>query len=406
MITMSAPDVSADDMALVEQVLRSSSLSGGPMVQAFEREWCANLGGAHAVAVSSGTAGLHLALIAAGVHTGDVVVTTPFSFVASANAALYQHAVPVFVDIDPVTMNIDPAAVDEAVRAIARGGVEARRWLPRTTPPDFVRAGSPGHVRAIVPVHVFGQPAAMRPLLETAREHDVAVIEDACEAIGSTHEGVRTGTFGHAAVFGFYPNKQMTTGEGGLVVTRDAGWARLLRSLRNQGRDDDATWLRHVRLGYNYRLDEMSAALGLGQLRRIDDLLAARARVARSYLDRLTGVEGLTLPCIVPATTQMSWFVFVIRLAPDIDRDAVMATLHAAGIPSRPYFSPIHLQPFYREAFGYTEGDFPHTEAAGRSALALPFHPRLTDDDLDVVTRHLTVAIASCRRPRGAAAAR
>jgi perosamine synthetase len=416
-ITMSAPDVSAEDRALVEQVLRSSSLSGGPMVHAFEAEWCARLGAAHAIAVSSGTAGLHLSLIAAGVRAGDFVITSPFSFVASANCALYERAVPIFVDIDPVTMNLDPAAVAQAVSAIERGGAEARPWLPRSIPADlsggagsFGSTGRAGRVaggigdaaeprvKAIVPVHVFGQPAAMRPLVDIAARHDLAIVEDACEAIGAAHDGQRVGTFGSAAVFGFYPNKQMTTGEGGMIVTPDPEWARLFRSLRNQGRDDDATWLRHVRLGYNYRLDEMSAALGLGQLRRLDALLAARERVAHGYLDRLKNVSETTLPHISSSTTRMSWFVFVVRLADDIDRDAVIAALAADGVPSRPYFLPIHLQPFYRAQFGYTEGDFPHAEAAGRSALALPFHPHLTDSELDIITDRLTHAIAHCRR--------
>jgi FlaA1/EpsC-like NDP-sugar epimerase/dTDP-4-amino-4,6-dideoxygalactose transaminase len=400
-ITMSAPDVSAEDRALVEQVLRSSSLSGGPMVHAFEAEWCERLGGGHAVAVSSGTAGLHLSLIAAGVHPGDFVITSPFSFVASANAALYERAVPIFVDIDPVTFNIDPEAVAQAVHALERGSADARRWLPRAMPAGM--SGAAGQVKAIVPVHVFGQPAAMRSICATAARHDLAIVEDACEAIGAAHDGQIAGTFGSAAVFGFYPNKQMTTGEGGMIITPDSEWARLLRSLRNQGRDDDATWLRHVRLGYNYRLDEMSAALGLGQLRRLDDLLASRERVAHGYLDRLKGIEGVTLPQVVAETTRMSWFVFVVRLSPEIDRDAVIAALAAEGIPSKPYFSPIHLQPFYRAQFGYTDGDFPHAEAAGRSTLALPFHGKLTSEELDFIAERVTHAVANCRRPFGRA---
>lgn len=394
-ITMSAPDVTPEDMALVEQVLRSSALSGGPMVDRFEAEWRARLDVPFAVAVSSGTAGLHLSLIAAGVGAGDFVITSPFSFVSSANAALYEQAVPIFVDIDPVTFNLDPAAVAQALADLAQGGAQARRWLPRT----LAAAPPAGRVKAVLPVHVFGQPAAMHPLLEAASQHGVPVIEDACEAIGAEHEGQLTGTFGTAAVFGFYPNKQMTTGEGGLIVTQDEQWARLFRSLRNQGRDDNATWLRHVRLGYNYRLDEMSAALGLGQLRRLDDLLAGRARIAQRYIALLKDVPAITLPQVVSATTRMSWFVFVIRLAPEIDRDGVVAALDADGIPSRPYFPPIHLQPFYRARFGYAEGDFPHAEAAGRSTLALPFHAHLTDGQLAFVAERLAAAVERCRLP-------
>jgi perosamine synthetase len=250
---------------------------------------------------------------------------------------------------------------------------------------------------AILPVHVFGQPADMRPLLATADRLGVPVIEDACEAVGATYDGRFTGTMGSAAVFAFYPNKQVTTGEGGMVVTQRGDWAGLIRSLRNQGRDNDATWLRHVRLGYNYRLNDMSAALGLAQLRRLDVLLTSRAAIASGYEERLASVEGVTLPQLAPTTTRMSWFVFVIRLAADIDRDLVMAKLQADGIPSRPYFSPIHLQPIYREMFDYREGDLPHTEAAGRSCLALPFHSRLSSGDLDFIVGRLEAAIATSR---------
>jgi dTDP-4-amino-4,6-dideoxygalactose transaminase len=227
------------------------------------------------------------------------------------------------------------------------------------------------------------------------------VIEDACEAAGAEHEGRPAGTFGAAGVFGFYPNKQITTGEGGLVVTNDPDWAQMLRSLRNQGRDDDATHLHHVRLGYNYRLDEMSAALGLAQLRRLDTLLAKRDHVAAAYSRRLAGSAGLTIPSVASSTTRRSWFVYVVRLAPDIDREAVIEALAAAGVPSRPYFSPIHLQPFYRTRFGYREGDFPITEAVGRSTLALPFHGNLSDDQIDYVASRLDAAIARCPRASG-----
>jgi dTDP-4-amino-4,6-dideoxygalactose transaminase len=388
---MSSPDIASEDIALIHEVLQSSTLSLGAMLDRFEREWCERFGVAHAVAVSSGTAGLHIALIAAGVGEGDNVLTSPFSFVASANAALYERAVPVFVDIDPVTLGMDPDATAEALADIVRGGAHARRWLPRAgARPDR-------SVKAVLPVHVFGQPAQMRPLVAAAKRHGARVIEDACEAPGAEYEGRFTGTIGDAGVFGFYPNKQLTTGEGGLVTTDNAEWARLLRSLRNQGRDDDATWLNHVRLGYNYRLDEMSAALGITQLRRLDDLLDRRARVAAAYTERLCEMDGVTVPAIAESTSRMSWFVYVIRLAEDVDRERVMAALAADGVPSRPYFSPIHLQPFYRERFGYREGDFPITEALGRSALALPFHGRLPEEHVDYIVSRLADAISQSR---------
>jgi perosamine synthetase len=373
-LTMSAPDIAPEDVALVNEVLRSPSLSGGPMVERFEADWCARFGVPHAVAVSSGTAGLHLALIAAGVTSGDLVITSPFSFVASANAALYEGAVPVFVDIDPVTLNIDQLAVADALEGAAKP------------------------VKVVLPVHVFGRPAAMGTIVAAADRHGALVIEDACEAPGAEYEGRPVGSFGAASVFGFYPNKQITTGEGGLIVTKDAEWARLFRSLRNQGRDDDGTWLRHVRLGYNYRLDEMSAALGVAQLRRFDELLARRAHVAALYASHLRSIEGLTLPPPVPPSTRASWFVYVVRLAADVDRDAVMTALAAVGVPSRPYFSPIHLQPLYRERFGYRGGEFPVTEAIARTTLALPFHGKLSEGEIDYVASCLADAMAGARR--------
>jgi perosamine synthetase len=399
-IRMSAPDVSPEDIALVHEVLQSDSLSLGPMVERFEAEWAARLGVPHAVAVSSGTAGLHLALIAADVSAGDCVVTSPFSFVASANAALYEGALPVFVDIDPTSLTLDPDVAASALADLEAGGRAAARWLPRQRPDGWT--GRPA--KAVMPVHVFGQAAAMAPILASATRHGALVIEDACEAIGSEYEGRPAGALGAAGVFGFYPNKQMTTGEGGIIVTGDEARARLLRSLRNQGRDEGATWLRHVRLGYNYRLDEMSAALGLGQLRRLDVLLAQRARVAAVYDERLAGLDAVTPPGRLATTTKIGWFVYVVRLAESTDRAAVVAALAADGVPSRPYFPPIHLQPYYRERFGYREGDFPITEAIARTTLALPFHGRMTDHEVDFVVSALERALSTAAKAPSPAA--
>jgi perosamine synthetase len=370
-IPMSCPDVSAKEIALVNQVLSSPSLSIGPMVTQFENVLSRYLGLRHAIAVSSGTAGLHLAVIAAGIEPGDEVITTPFSFVSSANCILYQRGQPVFVDIDLGTLNIDVDRIEE-------------RITPRT--------------KAILAVHVFGQPCRADRLVEIARRRGLILIEDACEAIGAEFRGRKTGTFGHSSVFAFYPNKQMTTGEGGVVLTDDEDWARLLRSLRNQGRDEDGTWLRHVRLGYNYRLDEMSAALGLGQLERIEELLVKRERVAAMYSERLGSIDGVVVPYVAPETTRMSWFVYVVRLAPDLDRDWMIDQLAEVGVPSRPYFSPIHLQPFYAAQFGYGPGDFPVTETAARSTLALPFHGNLSEAEVEYVGDSLQAAIH--RSPR------
>jgi dTDP-4-amino-4,6-dideoxygalactose transaminase len=363
-IPMSEPDITEAEIAAVTDVLRTPILALGPRAERFERGVAARVDAPHAVAVSSGTAGLHLCMIAAGVSEGDVVLTTPFSFVASANCALYERARPVFVDVDPQTLTIDPEALGRTLRRLVRGG-------------------DAGRVRAILPVHVFGQAADMDPILALADAHGIPVIEDACEAIGAGYRGRAVGSLGAAGVFAFYPNKQITTGEGGMIVTRDEEWSALFRSLRNQGRDVFDGWLAHTRLGYNYRLDELSAALGAVQIDRLDEILARRARVAGWYTSRLADVEALTLPVAAPWTTRLSWFVYVVRVAPTIDRDAVIEALGRRGVPARTYFPPIHLQPFYRQRFGYKPGDFPIAEQAGASALALPFFGTMTETQVD-----------------------
>jgi dTDP-4-amino-4,6-dideoxygalactose transaminase len=311
-----------------------------------------------------------LAVIAAGVTDGDEVITTPFSFVASANVMLYERAKPVFVDIDPQSLNLDPARIEAAIS-------------PRT--------------KAILPVHAFGQPADMDPILDIAQRHNLVVIEDACEAIGAEYKGRKVGNLGRAGVFAFYPNKQMTTGEGGILVTDDDEWNNLFRSLRNQGRDVFDAWLNHSRLGYNYRLDEMSAALGAAQMGRIEELLAKREQVAHWYADRLRDIEGVTAPSVAHTTTRSSWFVYVVRFDPTVDRSRVMSLLEAQGIPSRPYFTPIHLQPFYRQRFRYAPGDFPITERVAVSTLALPFFSNISEEQVLVVCDTLREVIVQAR---------
>jgi perosamine synthetase len=407
-VPMSSPDLTEAEIRAVHEVLSTRYLSLGPKLEAFERALAAYAGVAHAVGVNSGTSGLHLCVIAAGVGPGDLVITTPFSFIASANCILYEGGVPVFVDVDPETGNIDPDLVAQAAHDLAQGGEAAERWLPpvlRNAPsqPFASLQGrlSPGgeeqyairNTKAILPVHAFGQPADMDPILDVARAYGLAVIEDACEALGAAYEGRPAGTLGDAAVFAFYPNKQITTGEGGMVVTGREDWADLCRSLRNQGRDVFDAWLNHTRLGYNYRLDEMSAALGLAQLGRADELLEKRARAARWYGERLAGVEGVTCPRLAPTTTRASWFVYVVRVEPPAERDAVMDRLAEDGIPSRPYFTPIHLQPFYRQRYGYRRGDFPVTERLGDVSLALPFSSVTTEAQVDRVCEALCVAL-------------
>jgi perosamine synthetase len=362
-VPLSAPDITAEERRLVDEVLRSGQLSCGPVLASFEREFAERLGARHAIAMSSGTAALHVAMIAAGIGEGDVVITTPFSFIASANAILYERGAPHFVDIDPETLTIDAAATVDAIETLAPAG----------------------RLRAVLPVHIFGRPAEMREIVDAARRHGVAVIEDACEAVGASADGVLAGRWGDAAAFGFYPNKQMTTGEGGMLLTDRDDWARLARSIRNQGRSEDATWLQHDRIGYNYRLDDLSAALGLAQIRRLDELLQKREAVAARYNELFADVEGIT-PLAPPRPgMQLSWFVYVIRVAAEIGRDRLRFALAARGVASRPYFPPIHLQPVYRERFGFRPGMFPHAEAAGESLLALPMHGNLSADDVEYV---------------------
>jgi perosamine synthetase len=374
-IRLSSPDIGSEERRLVDEVLRSGQLSNGPVLTSFEREFAARLGARHAIAVSSGTAALHLSMIVAGAREGLSVLTTPFSFVASANAILYERATPVFVDIDPETLTMDAGATIEAIESLAPSGT----------------------LRAVLPVHIFGRPTEMDPIVKAAQRHEVLVIEDACEALGASLDEVPVGRWGDAAAFGFYPNKQMTTGEGGVLVTDRDDWAGLAQSLRNQGRSDDGTWLRHERLGYNYRMDDLSAAVGLAQLRRLDDLLARRAEVAVRYDEWFKAHDAITPLPHARAGMRLSWFVYPVRLAAGIDRDQLASRLDARGIPSRPYFPPIHLQPFYRDRFGFRPGTFPHTEAAGASLLALPFHANLSEAEIERVSVTVLEEVAALR---------
>ena len=382
-IPMSRPDVTSAERAAVLDVLSGATLALGPRLDLFERRLAAYVGARHGVAVSSGTAGLHLCVVAAGVGEGDIVLTTPFSFVASANCILYERARPVFVDIDPVTLTVDPNALEAAARKLV-----ARRRRPK----------------AILPVHVFGHPADMDPIRDLAARYEFAVVEDACEAIGAAYKGRAVGTLGDASVFAFYPNKQITTGEGGMIVTSDASWDALFRSLRNQGRDVFDGWLEHSRLGWNYRMDELSAALGAVQVERLDEILASRERVADAYTRRLVRLEHVTPPAVAPWVTRMSWFVYVVRLASWLDRDAVIRALDERGVPARAYFPPIHLQPLYRERFGFRPGDFSVSEEMGRRCLALPFFGAMTDPQVDRVCGALGEVLAEAETARRAIA--
>lgn len=379
-IPMSAPDLTEAEREAVQAVLNTPNLSMGQEILAFEKAICDYTGAKHALGVNSGTAGLHLCIRAAGVQDGDWVLTTPFSFVASTNVILFERATPIFVDVDPLTGNINTKVLQEAVRDLCEGGRRAQRWLPR----QGVQGDAP-RLKALLPVDVFGQPAAMDPIRAVAQEYGLKIIEDSCEAIGATYKGQSAGRLGDYGVFAFYPNKQMTVGEGGVIVTDDDDAAATMRALRNQGRAPGDTWLQHTHLGYNYRLDEMSAALGKVQVSRLDEMLDKRLQVARWYEERFSEIPGVEIPVVVPETTRMSWFVYVIRFAEGIDREAVSRELKARGMPNRPYFIPIHLQPYVANQFGYREGDFPVTEDLGRRGLALPFSGVMPEADVERV---------------------
>lgn len=361
-ISLSCPDITDVERQAVVDVMQTPQLSLGPRVIEFEQMFTRFVGTRFAAAVNSGTSGLQLCVRAMGIGAAHEVITTPFSFIASSNCILAEGARPVFVDIDPDTWNIDPRRVAGAV-------------TPQT--------------RAVLPVDVFGQPAEMDPILEIARARGLRVIEDSCEALGATYKGRRAGSLGDVGVFGFYPNKQVTTGEGGMVVTNDEGLHAQIVSMRNQGRGPGGAWLAHERLGFNYRLCEINSALGIAQMRRIDEILENRRRPAEWYRERLHDERRVRMQK-VHADCRISWFVMVVRLADDYtraDRDRMLQQLRDKGIGCNNYFTPIHLQPFYAEQFGHRPGDFPVCEALADRTIALPFHGKLTEREVDTVCR-------------------
>ncbi len=364
-IPMAAPDISEADVHAVAEVIRSGRLALGPKTSAFEQSMANYVGVKHAVAVSSGTAALHLIVRALGIGSGDEVLVPSFTFAASVNVLLYEGAKPVFVDIEPETYNLDPQDLEKKITHRSK---------------------------AIMAVDVFGHPAEWDAILQVAEKHGLRVIDDSCEALGARYKGRMVGQFGDAAAFAFYPNKQMTTGEGGIIVTNNDEVARLARSMRNQGRGEMGTWLLHERLGYNYRLDEMSAALGLSQLSRIEDFLAKREAVASMYTSRLSEVAGVSAPRVKPHV-RMSWFVYVITLERGLDRDRVAKELEARGIPSRGYFSPIHRQPYVKNFVDDIE-PLPITDAIASRTLALPFFNDLSEDQIDAVVDALEKAVS------------
>jgi perosamine synthetase len=350
-LPLARPVIGEAEEERVLAVLRSRRLSLGPVVPEFEEAFAVRVGARFASAVSSGTAGLHLALRAVGVSDGDEVITSPFSFVASANVAVYERARPVFADIDPVTLNL---SVEAAAAAVSE----------RTA--------------ALLPVHIFGYPADIAGFERLG----LPIVEDACEALGAVYaDGGIVGGRGHPAVFGFYANKQLTTGEGGMVTLDDGAMKERIDSERNQGRAPNMDWLDHDRLGYNYRLSDIACALGLAQLERLDDMLAGRARVASLYGAALAALVdvGLTLPCPDAGEARRGWFVYVVQLPRGVDRDEVVRALDLLGVPSKPYFPAVHLMSYYRETFGHRPGEFPVCEDVAARSIALPFFPDMTE---------------------------
>ncbi len=362
-IPLARPDMGPREEELLLETLRSRHLSLGPRLTEFESGLGRFVGTEHVSAISSGTAALHLAVRACGIEEGDEVVTSPFSFVASANCVMYERARPVFCDIDRRTLNIAPEAAAAAV-------------TERTT--------------GLLPVHIFGYPADMPGFEELASERGLWIVEDACEALGGVHaDGAQVGSRGNPAAFGFYPNKQLATGEGGALISPDAAFKAQVDSERNQGRAPDMGWLDHDRLGFNYRLSDLACALGVAQLERLVGMLTARSRAATTYGEALAGIEGLELPCADADGDRRSWFVYVVQLPPDVDRDDTIRALRARGIDSKPYLPAIHLMSFYRERFGHTEGEFPVCEDVARRSLALPFFPELTEGQIERVATAL-----------------
>lgn len=364
-VPLSSPEITDDDIRAVTMALRSGRLSIGPYQEAFERDVATITDRLEGVACSSGTAGLHMVLLAMGIGEGDEVITTPFSFIASSNCILYVGAKPVFVDIDPKSLNMDPEQIEAKI-------------TPRT--------------KAILAVETFGNPEHMEVYRRMADRHEIRLIEDCCEGLGGSWRGRPIGGFGHAGVFGFYPNKQITTGEGGLIVTDDERLASVCRSLRNQGRTTDEgsvggvrNWMRFERLGFNYRMSELQAALGLSQVRRLEGIVEGRQGVARRYMERFLDNHDVILPTVSDDAV-MSWFVFVVRLSDQYsveERDRMIEGMHRHEVGCAPYFPCIHLQPVYRERFGYKEGDFPIAERVSQRTIALPFYTNLSPKDQD-----------------------
>ena len=372
-IPLSGPDIDEKDIQGVVNVLQSRFLSIGPKIVEFEKKMAEYMGRKHAVAVNSGTSALHLIVRSLGIGEGDLVITTPFSFIASSNCLLFEKAVPVFVDIEPDTLNLDPEKVESKILSMKKEEISK--------------------LKALLVVDVFSHPARWDRFKELADKYSLRLIEDSAEALGSEYKGEKAGNLGEVGLFAFYPNKQITTGEGGIIITDDEKIAQLCQSMRSQGRGVSGEWLSHVRVGYNYRMDELDASLGCSQLDRLEEIIIKRNQVARQYNQKLQEIEEVEIPYIADYVTRLSWFVYVIRLKKGIRRDQVMQYLNQEGVQCKPYFTPIHLQPFYGEMFGYKEGDFPITEDVTGRTIALPFFNNLQEEQIDYVVEKLKEGI-------------
>jgi len=374
-VPLSSPDIIEKDIEAVVEVMKTRYLSIGPKVVEFEKRMGSFTGTKYAVAVNSGTSALHLIIRGMEIKEGDKVLTTPFSFISSSNCILFEKAEPLFIDIDEKTLNLDPDKTEEQLKKMSQEELS--------------------QVKAIIVVDAFGQPADWDRFKEIGKKYNLRLIEDSAEALGAEYKGRKCGSFGEAGVFAFYPNKQITTGEGGIIVTDNKGLARLTRSMRSQGRGESGEWLDHERLGYNFRMDELSSALGCSQMDRIEDILEKRSKVAEMYNQKLAEIEEVKIPYISPYTTKMSWFVYVIRLDKDINRGSVIEYLNQEGVQCKPYFTPIHLQPFYKKMFGFQEGDFPITEDVSGRTIALPFFNNLKEEQIEYVVERLKKSILS-----------
>ena len=372
-VPLSSPDIVEKDIEAVVGVMKTRFLSIGPKVLEFEERMSEYAGTKYAVAVNSGTSALHLIIRGMGIGEGDVVITTPFSFIASSNCILFERGEPLFVDIEEDTLNLDADKVEEKLESLSRKEL--------------------AKVKALLVVDAFGQPADWDRFKEIGKKYNLRLIEDSAEALGAEYKGKMAGSLGEVGVFAFYPNKQICTGEGGVLVTDNEGLARVARSMRSQGRGESGEWLDHERLGYNYRMDEMSAALGCSQMERIEEILDKRAKVAGIYGKKLEEIEEVEVPFIADYVSRMSWFVYVVKLKRGIDRNKVIKYLNEEGVQCKPYFTPIHLQPFYRKMFGYKEGDFPVTEDVTGRTIALPFFNNLKEEQIDYVVEKLKEGI-------------